>query len=115
MRTVTAGWERPAADDTERTLATTDDGNPGNKTEIITAGEKSTSGTAGGGNENGNEYFECLAYFPNAATEPGGGWFCMQRSWFFVRLVVSCDPYGPPFGSPSRVLRNGQRTHSRIQ
>ncbi|XP_040170151.1 uncharacterized protein LOC120904309 isoform X2 [Anopheles arabiensis] len=52
MRTVTAGWERPAADDTERTLATTDDGNPGNKTEIITAGEKSTSGTAGGGNEN---------------------------------------------------------------
>uniref|UniRef100_A0A182TIB4 Uncharacterized protein n=1 Tax=Anopheles melas TaxID=34690 RepID=A0A182TIB4_9DIPT len=52
MRTVAAGWERPAADDTERTLATTDDGNPGNKTEIITAGEKSTSGTAGGGNEN---------------------------------------------------------------
>nr|XP_040238255.2 uncharacterized protein LOC120959143 isoform X1 [Anopheles coluzzii]XP_049466170.1 uncharacterized protein LOC120959143 isoform X1 [Anopheles coluzzii] len=51
MRTVTEGWQRPAAD-TERTLATTDDGNPGNKTEIITDGEKSTSGTAGGGNEN---------------------------------------------------------------
>ncbi|XP_040170152.1 uncharacterized protein LOC120904309 isoform X3 [Anopheles arabiensis] len=53
MRTVTAGWERPAADDTERTLATTDDGNPGNKTEIITAGEKSTSGTAGGATAEG--------------------------------------------------------------
>ncbi|XP_041787343.1 uncharacterized protein LOC121602640 isoform X2 [Anopheles merus] len=57
MRTVTAGWERPAADDTERPLATTDDGNPGNKSEIITAGEKSTSGpsdgTAGGATAEG--------------------------------------------------------------
>ncbi|XP_053663276.1 uncharacterized protein LOC128712408 [Anopheles marshallii] len=52
MRTMTSGGERP-----EQTLAT-DDGNPdrrdGNKTEIITFGEKSTSGAngTGGGNEN---------------------------------------------------------------
>ncbi|XP_052892552.1 uncharacterized protein LOC128300510 [Anopheles moucheti] len=52
MRTATSGGEQP-----EQTLAT-DDGNPdrrdGNKTEIITFGEKSTSGAngTGGGNEN---------------------------------------------------------------
>uniref|UniRef100_A0A182S7C3 Uncharacterized protein n=1 Tax=Anopheles maculatus TaxID=74869 RepID=A0A182S7C3_9DIPT len=56
----------------ERIATGDEDGNPGdggNKTEIITFGEKSTSGAngTGGGNENGNEYFECLAYFPNAA------------------------------------------------
>uniref|UniRef100_A0A182PTM8 Uncharacterized protein n=1 Tax=Anopheles epiroticus TaxID=199890 RepID=A0A182PTM8_9DIPT len=61
MRSVTAGG---------REVASLAGGDTGNKTEIITVGEKSTSGGpngTGGGNENGNEYFECLAYFPNAA------------------------------------------------